>query len=251
MGLLKSIGKFLFGGSKKSSKTETSGTTTSEPWALTVPHLSQYLTDTENLYGPNGADMFSPLETEGYDLLSNIIDADNGAIQPAIDENNKTLSGAYLDPKSNPYITEIANRLGGIASGTSIGQFGSGRSDSGLSSYYAGKGGADAASELYFNNYNNERSRMGSAVGMAPSLEQGRFLAPQALISAGQNVSSRPFDLNLQKGSILSSIAGLGGTTNSTGKATNYGYGSGLIGGIVNSFTNKLFPGVTPWPVGG
>jgi hypothetical protein len=247
MGLLSSIGKFIFGGAKKSSKTETSGTSTSEPWKITVPYLDSYLKDTDNLYGPNGAPMISGLESNGYDLLQNVIDADNGAIQPAIDENNKTLSGAYLSPDSNPYIADIAKRLGSIAAGTSIGQFGSGRSDSGLSSYYAGKGGADAASELYFNNYNNERSRMGQAVGAAPTLEAGRFLAPQALISAGQNVSSRPFELNQQRGSILSSIASLGGTTTSQGKATNFGYSPGLVGGIINSFTNKLFPGVAPY----
>lgn len=245
MGLLGSIGKFLFGGSKKSSMTETKGTTVQNPWAPVIPYLTDYLNEQNQVYANNP--MFSDLEQQGYDLLTNTVDSGNEALQPAINENNKTLSGAYLSPDSNPYIADIAKRLGSIAASTSIGRFGSGRSDSGLSSYYAGKGGADAASELYFNNYNNERGRMDAAVGRAPTLEQARYIAPQALISAGQNVSARPFDLNQQKGSIFSSIASLGGTTDSTGKAVNFGHSPGLIGGIINSFTNKLFPGVAPY----
>lgn len=245
MGLLSSIGKFLFGGSKKEGSTKSTGTTTSTPYSPVIPYIDPYLKASSDLYN-GGAPQFSPLEQEGYDLLSNTVDQP-GTIDNAVSENNKTLSGAYLDPNSNPYLKDIADRLGGIAGSTSIGQFGSGRSDSGLSSYYAGKGGADAASELYFNNYNNERSRMSSAVGEAPALEAGRYLAPQALISAGQNVSARPFDINQQYGSILHNIGSMGQQTNATGTTTTYGQSPGLIGGIINSFTNKLFPGVTPY----
>lgn len=245
MGLLSSIGKFLFGGSKKQGSTSSTGTTTSTPYSPVIPYIDPFLKQTSDLYG-GGAPQFSPLEQNGYNLLQDTVDGPN-AIDPAVAENNKTLSGAYLDPKTNPFLKEIADRLGGIAASTSIGQFGSGRSDSGLSSYYAGKGGADAASELYFNNYNNERGRMSSAAGMAPSLEAGRYLAPQALISAGQNVSARPFDLNQQQSGILHSIGSMGQQTNATGNTSTFGVSPGLIGGIVNSFTNKLFPGVTPW----
>lgn len=245
MGLFGSIGKFLFGGSKKQGSTKSSGTSVSGPYTPTVPYINQYLGDTSRLYN-GGAPMFSPMEQQGYDMLSSTANTP-GAIPAAIGENNKELSGAYLDPNSNPYLKDIANRLAGIAGSTSIGSFGSGRSDSGLSSYYAGKGAADAASELYFNNYNAERERMSAAASRAPQLEAGRYLAPQAMISAGQNVSARPFDINQQYGGILSNIAKLGQTTTSTGQTTTYGQSPGLIGGIVNSFTNKLFPGVTPW----
>jgi hypothetical protein len=246
MGLLSSIGKFLFGGSKKEGSTASTGTTTSTPYSPVIPYIDPYLKASSDLYN-GGAPQFSPLEQEGYDLLSNTVDNPNNAIDPAVAENNKTLSGAYLDPKSNPFLKEIADRLGGIAAGTSIGQFGSGRSDSGLSSYYAGKGGADAASELYYKNYADERANMGAAAGRAPALEAGRYLAPQALISAGQNVSARPFDINQQYGSILHNIGSMGQQTNATGTTTTYGQSPGLIGGIINSFTNKLFPGVTPY----
>jgi hypothetical protein len=245
MGLLGSIGKFLFGGSKKEGSTKSSGSTTSTPYKPVIPYIDPYLKASSELYN-GGAPQFSPLEQEGYDLLSNTVDGP-GAIGSAITENDKTLSGAYLDPKTNPFLKEIADRLGGIAASTSIGQFGSGRSDSGLSSYYAGKGGSDAASELYYKNYSDERGRMGEAVGRSPQLEAARYLAPQALISAGQNVSARPFDINQQYGSILHNIGSMGQQTTAKGETTTYGQSPGLIGGIINSFTNKLFPGVTPW----
>lgn len=246
MGLLSSIGKFLFGGSKQQGSTKATGSSTSEPWSIAIPALTNYLGQTTSLYGPGGAPQFSPLEQEGYDLLSNTVDGTN-TVDPAIAANNKILSGANLDPASNPYLKGIADRLAGVAGSTSIGQFGSGRSDSGLSSYYAGKGAADAASELYYNNYNNAQQQISQAIGAAPSLESARYLAPQALISAGQNVSARPYDLNQQEGSILSAIGSMGQQTTSKGTTTTSGVSPGLIGGIINSFTNKLFPGVTPY----
>lgn len=245
MSLLSSIGKFFFGGSKKQGSTSSTGSTTSTPYSPVIPYIDPFLKQTSDLYN-GGAPQFSPLEQNGYNLLQDTVDGPN-AIDPAVAENNKTLSGAYLDPNSNPFLKAIAERLGGIAANTSIGQFGSGRSDSGLSSFYAGKGGAEAAGDMYFGNYNNERARMGEAVGRAPSLEAGRYLAPQAMISAGQNVSSRPFDINQQQSGILHNIGSMGQQTDAKGSTTTYGVSPGLIGGIINSFTNKLFPGVTPW----
>jgi hypothetical protein len=250
MGLLGSIGKFIFGGKKKSSKTTTSGTSNYDPWEVAIPSITSGLGATDALYGPGGAPAISPYEQHGYDLLNSTVNAGATALDPAIAENNRTLSGAYLDPASNPYIADIARRVSGLASANSNATFGgAGRTGSGLAGYYSGKGAADAANELYFNNYNAERGRMGSAVGMAPSLESGRYLGPQALISAGQNISSRPFDLNQQRMGILAQIGQLGQQGKTTGTSTGYGYSPGLLGQVVNSFTNKLFPGGSsgPW----
>lgn len=243
MGLFGSIGKALFGGSKKTGKSKSSGTSDYDPWDVAIPYLTDYLGQTKALYN-GGQPMFSPLEMQGYDALKATVAAGNKALDPAIAENNKTLSGYYLNPDSNPYIKDIASRMAGEAGAVSNASFsGSGRTGSGLAGYYAGKGAADAAGELYFNNYNSERGRMGQAVGMAPQLEGARYLGPQALISAGQNMSARPFDLNSQYGEILSNIGGLGQQGKTTGQTTNYGYQQGLVGKIWNSFTNKLFGG--------
>jgi hypothetical protein len=248
MGLLSGIASLVFGGQKKTTNSKTSGTSQTDPWDVAIPYLTQYLQNTSNLYGPNGAPLFSPLEQQGYDALKNV------AVQPtstdaAIAANNKTLSGAYLSPDSDPYIADIARRSAGLAGANANATFGgAGRTGSGLAGYYAGKGAADAANDVFATNYSDERNRMLQASGQAPSLDAARYLGPQALISAGQNISARPFDINSQEGSILSTIGQLGQQGSYTGQQTNYAHNPGIIGSILNSFTNKLFPGGSTGP---
>jgi len=241
MGLLSSIGKALFGGKKKKGQVTLVQDTDVDPYAPTIPYLNDYLAQTKALYG-GGAPQISDMEQRGLDMLESTVNAGATAVNPAIVENNKTLSGAYLNPETNPYLRGIAERIAGIAGSNVNATFGGrGRSGGGLAGYYAGKGIADATGDLYGQAYEAERGRMGQAVGLAPQLEAGRYLGPQALISAGQNVSARPYDINQQYGGILAQIGSLGrqGTNNST--ETQYKQSSGLIGKIANSFVNKLF----------
>lgn len=238
MGLFSFIGDLLGGGKKKTTSSDTSSTV--QPYAPTIPYINSYLGDTANLYGPNGAPQFSPLEQQGYNALIDNVNSGAGNVQPAIDANNKTLNGDYLSPDTNPYLKDIATRVAGIAGATNNTTFGGkGRTGSGLAGYYAGQGVGDSLTNLYGQEYDNERTRMGQAVSAAPQLAAGSFLAPQALISAGQNVSARPYDINQQYGGILSSIAGLG--QQSTGTQQNYRQSAGFIPTIANSFANKLF----------
>jgi hypothetical protein len=145
-------------------------------------------------------------------------------------------------------LADIAKRVAGIAGSTNNATFGGrGRSNSGLAGYYAGKGVGDSLTDLYGQQYNAERGRQMQAISNVPELDKTRYNAPQALISAGQNVSARPFDIAGQYGGILGNIGRLGqqsttsGTT--TGNVQNYQNDPGLIGRIANSFTNKLFGG--------
>lgn len=241
MGIFNSIVTGLFGGPKKRSKVEETANTTQDPWAPVMPYLTDYLGKASALYN-GGAPQISPYEQAGYDKLMETAGS-SPAIDAAIAANNKTLSGAYLDPKSNPYIADIAKRSAGLAGAQAGAAFGGvGRTGSGLAGYYAGQGSADAANQVFYQNYGDERNRMLEASGQAPQLEAGRYLAPQAIISAGQNISSRPFDINAQYGNILSSLAQLGGQGTMQGTTTTKGYTGGLIGKIADSFTNKLFP---------
>lgn len=246
MGLFGSIVKGIFGGNKKttSAKATSTSNTVSNPYGPTVPYLGDYLSSVSSLFG-GGAPQVSPMEQQGYDLLQQTVGGPN-AIDPAIAENNKTLSGAYLDPSTNPYLKDIADRMGGAAGAAANLTFGGhGRTGSGLHQQDFGEGVGSAVGNVYNQNYQAERGRMTGAVGLAPGLEAGRYLGPQALISAGQNLSARPFDIAEKYGGILSQIAGLGGTQSTSGTQTqqNYGYSNGLLGKVANSFVNKLFPG--------
>lgn len=247
MGLFSGIASLLFGGQKKTTNSKSSGTTQTDPWDVTIPYLDNYLSQTKSLYN-GGAPQISPYEQSGYDALSAAATGPN-AYDSAITANNQTLSGSYLDPNTNPYIANIASRAAGLAGANANASFsGAGRTGSGLAGYYAGKGAADAANDIFYQNYGDERARQMQAIGAAPQLEATRYLAPQALISAGQNISARPYDINSQYGNILSSIGQLGQQGTYTGQQTNFAHNPGVIGTILNSFTNKLFPGGSTGP---
>lgn len=250
MGLFSSIGKFLFGGSKKTSeqKATSTGTTDVDPYAPVIPFINQYITDTDALYRTQP--MFSDMETAGYGALTDTVNAPS-PVTAAVNYNNDVLGGKYLDVANNPYLKDIATRVSGIAGANQNATFGGrGRSSGGLAAYYGGKAVADSANELYGSQYEAERGRMTTAASLAPTLDSARYLGPQALISAGQNISARPYDINQQYGGILANIGRLGqqGTTTGSSTQTNYQQNPGLIGGIVNSFSNKLFGNnVNPW----
>lgn len=254
MGLFSSIGKAIFGGKKKKSQTNVqenvSGTTTTQenPWAPAIPYLSSYLSQIQGLYG-GGAPQISQMEQQGYDMLNKAVGDVSGIIDPAVAANNRTLSGEYLDVGSNPYLQDIAKRMGGEAMAGANASFGGrGRTGGGLNQYYVGQGVAGAVGDVYGSAYESERDRMLSAAGMAPSLAAGKLIGPQALIDAGMSQSARPYDLAAQYGGILSGIAGLGGTSAGTMDSSgttvqkNYKQSGGLLGKIANHFVNKLFP---------
>jgi hypothetical protein len=230
---------FLFGGN--TSKSNSTSTTT--PYGPTVQPINDYLGATKTLYG-GGAPQISPLEQSGYDSVAKVAGTPSAAFTSAGNELNDTISGKYLTPDTNPYLKDIASRIGAQALQTTNSTFGGmGRSNSGLAGYSAGQAVGNSLTDLYGNEYNSERALQSQAAAEAPAYEQARYLAPQALISAGQNVSARPFDLNQQYGTTLANIAKLGGTTNTSGTSTSQGSANsnGLIGNAITSFTNKLF----------
>lgn len=226
------IGHALFGG-KANSQT----TATTNPYAPVIPAVNDYVGSTQALFN-GGAPQISPLEQKGYDALGGM--NQSGSMDAALSENQKTASGQYLTPETNPYLADIAKRVGGGAMQAINSTFGGGgRTGSGLHAMYAGEGVGNALTDLYGQEYDRERGLQQAAVAGAPSLEQGRYLLPQAQISAGQNVSARPYDIATQYGGILGNIAKLGGT--STGSTTGQAESRGIVGNAITSFTNKLF----------
>jgi hypothetical protein len=241
MGLFSFIGGLL--GGTKTSKGSTSTTTTSDPYAPVVPYLTSYLDKVNGIY--DNTPQFSALEQQGYNTLNGVA-SDQSSLNGAIAANDATVSGQYLTPDTNPYLADIARRVSGIAGANVNATFGGkGRSSGGLAGYYAGKGVTDSLTDLYGQQYDNERARQQQAIAQSVGLDQQRYAAPQALISAGQNISARPFDIAQQQGGILAQIARLGGTTTSNGTTSGSATSpqDGIIGKIANSFTNKLFPG--------
>lgn len=245
MGILHSVGSFLFGGKKKGDSSTKTGTSEVDPYAPVIPYLNDYLGQTSALYN-GGAPQFSPMEQQGYDALQHVT-GDTSTIDNANAENQREVSGQYLTPDTNPYLSDIARRISGIAGANANATFGGkGRSGGGLAGYYSGKATTDSLTDLYGQQYDAERGRQMQAIGEAPALDQARYSAPQAQISAGQNISARPFDINQQYGGILSKISQLGQQGKTTGTQQDYKATNGLVGDIFNSFTNKLFNTTRP-----
>jgi hypothetical protein len=177
-------------------------------------------------------------------------------LQPAIAENNKTISGAYLSPDTNPYLADIAKRVSGMAGANASATFGGkGRSGGGLAGYYSGKAVGDSLTDLYGNEYNTERGLQEAAVGRASGLSTtssdllGRNVTlgtditnrpfdraaqlkdPYAAASAvGESISSRPFEYRAAIDPSLTSNAALGSDVTSRPFQRNAQYGGILTG---------------------
>lgn len=237
MSIFGSIGNFLFGNGNTATTNQTS---TRTPYAPAVPYVKAELPQLSTLYN-GGAPQISPLEQQGYSDVSNVAQNPTAAFTDAGTQLDNTIKGDYLTPDTNPYLADIAKRVGDQAFQTTNSEFGSkGRTGGGLAGYYAGKGVGDALTNLYGTEYNTERGLQAQATSQAPGFQQAQYLAPQAEISAGQNVSARPFDIANQYSGILNNIANLGGTTTSSGTSQPANNG-GIVGQAVSSFTNKLF----------
>lgn len=258
-GMFTDIANFLVGNGDKgktNTNTTTQGTsntnmnqsTESNPWSGVMPQLQQYL---QGLGGVmTGTPQISNYEQSGYDALQGAAGQSGSNLNPAISANNDTISGKYLTPDSNPYLKAMGDQVAGQAAQTVNGTFGgAGRTGSGLNQYYAGKGAADALTNLYGNEYNQERGLQQQAIGQAPGLNAATLQSPEALISAGTSISSRPYDIQGQLGGILSQIAGLGGTSNTSGTsgttATTTSQGQTTTQkpsvGVAGDFARKLF----------
>lgn len=237
------LSQFLIGNGNTQT-TNSSSTSTRDPYAPAVPYVNQNLASVSSLYN-GGAPQISPLEQSGYDAVSNVANNPTAAYTDAGTQLDKTINGDYLTPDSNPYLAAIGNTVGSQAAQIENNQFGgsTGRSNSGLAGYYSGQGVGTALTNLYGSEYNSERANQMSAINEAPTYQQSQYLAPQAEISAGQNVSARPFDIANQYSSILDNIANLGGTTTSTGTSQTQGASNGgLLGSIVSNVAGALFP---------
>lgn len=241
MGFFSAIGDF-FTGKKARSESETQGssTTVANPWAPAIPYLTDYLGQVNDTFA--NTPQISPFEQQGFDMLK--ATAESGGVQPAIDANARTMAGDYLTPDTNPYLADIASRVAGTTMANINSTFGgSGRTGSGLHAIYAGQGVGNALTDLYGENFARERGYQEQAISRAPMLDAARYLPAEAMISAGESISARPFDLLAAQGGILANIAGLGGTTQTDAFEKSRSKGNAEKAGAFGTFGNKLLFG--------
>jgi len=138
-----------------------------QPYMQRAGEEANRLYDDPRFARPPGQD---PATLEGLAQQEQLAQRGSPVSQAAVGESARTLSGAYLDPASNPWLKTVADRAAGEASSAVASRFGgSGRLGSGA---YAGSL-ADAQmgtrAALYGDAYNQERGRMQQALATAPS----------------------------------------------------------------------------------
>lgn len=245
MGIFSSIGHFLFGGKAKSNSNTTSNSTqtaTNDPYAETKPYITDYLSSANNVF--NNTPQISALEQSGYDSLARSSAGNEASLSAAQQANDATISGKYLTADTNPYLADIAKRVGASALQTVNSTFGGkGRTGSGLHALYAGQGVGNALTDLYGQEYGRERQLQSHAIDAATGLASGQTANSATLVNGGAAVSARPFDINAQYGNVLSQIAKLGGTATgtSTGATTGSSTGQAESSGVIGNMVKKLF----------
>ena len=178
--------------------------------------------------------------------------AQNNAIpQAALGEYQKTMSGAYLNPDSNPWMQEIVNRSVGAAAGAPVsGYAGAGRFGSGVMANAIADSAQNTAARLWGSNYQAERQNMLSMLGQAGQVQQLQYANPMMAGRVGleyeQDQANRqaealrqqqyPYAKLEQFQSYLTGNPLMAESTGTTVATQPFQWGQALLGGIGGLF---------------
>jgi hypothetical protein len=229
-------------GSSSPQPQTTTQQTKSEPWSVQAPHLESIFGEAKRLYNDPSTPQFYPGQTfanPSQSTLQGLAGTESRAqygsptLGLAQQEANKSLSGEYLDA-GNPHFGAMADRVRAeVLPGLDSRFMSAGRTGSGLHGRSVGLGLGDAIGSLAYQNYGDERNRMGQYAGMAPQLAAADYLDPQMMMQAGaqrEQIAQKPIDeargrfeyeQNLPQAKLadyLQMVQGsFGGTSNTTG----------------------------------
>lgn len=194
----------------KGSNDKTTSTAKADPWGPIKPYLTGAFKDAESVYR-QGAPGFFPGQTvadmSGYtqnalDAMASRAASGNPVMGQAGGEVGKILSGAYLDPNTNPgfqgalsaAVRPITDAFSGEimpgidSSFSAAGRYGSGaqREAYNDANTALARSIGDVSSNMAFNNYGAERGNMMTALGLAPGLAANDYKDISMLGLAGQ-----------------------------------------------------------------
>lgn len=189
LGGLLSIGGALLGGA--SSRGGGSQTVTNNvppefsPLASFVAQRGQQLGNLPFTPLPfNPVASFNPYQFAGFDMTMNRAMGPNALVGNAESSLADTLGGKYLD--SNPYIDSIVSKTLDDVQGR-MGALGMGSGSFGNANVAktAAEGMSNAANQIRFQNYGQERDRMMSGLGFAPSIYGLGYAPAQQMLGIG------------------------------------------------------------------
>jgi len=197
-------------GAKQSGSQQTTSTVNTGPWSVQAPYLEAGFSTAQDLYGKNkdnkyySGETVAPLNDAQNIALDTTIGLGSGVNQgvAAAGRNNvDTLEGKYLDPASNPWLTNTFNSAAdavtrqyqtATAPQTAGAMAGAGRYGSGAyqnqvrgNQLDLGKSLGNLATSIYGGNYQNERGNQMTAAGQAGGINQAQYINPSAALGAG------------------------------------------------------------------
>ena len=189
---------------------------------------------------------FNPYQFQGFDMTANRAMAPNALLGNLESSMADTLGGKYLD--GNPYIDSMVNqnmdqwqnRLG--SQGLGSGSFGNANLTQNVT-----QGANNAANQLRYQNYGDERNRMMQAASMAPQAYMAGYMPAQQMLGIGGTMQQQQQNqLNGMQNEFMRSVQwpfqtwdamlapfgrNMGGTTTQTQSGGNMA--SGLLGGAL------------------
>jgi len=119
-----------------------------------------------------------PATTRGLGMVEGVAGARGGSAVPraALSEWQKTVGGEYLNPDTNPWLRDVADRAGYEAEQRINSQYArGGASGGGVYANALADAQTQMRSQLYADNFQAERQRMQAALGLAPTMENLQY----------------------------------------------------------------------------
>ena len=182
--------------SKGSTPTQQASTVTTEPSGFTRPYYQEALDQAQQLYQSDVPQYFPEStyvpfsgQTEAaMQLQEQRALQGNPLLGSAQTEIQNILSGQYLDPSTNPYLQKTFQRAAGDVQSQLGSMFAKGgRYGSGAMAETAGGRLGDLASQIYGNNYQQERARQLQAAQLAPQMAQQDYFDIAKLAEVGRS----------------------------------------------------------------
>lgn len=246
----------FYGGGNKSGGGGGNTTTIqkADPWSGVQPYITDYLklgqNTTRNPYQFYNGDTvagFSPEQEAGFNLGTQRALAGSPTLNAANQSITNTLNGDYLSPDSNPYLRANVDRALGDVQTRVNSQFNNPNFGGTAHQELLTRNLGETASQLYGQNYSQERQNQMSAANQAIPLAGADYLDSQMLQGIGaqrqglanqylgnastqfNNAAQFPYDQLNRYSDVIRAGQGAGGTTTSS---SNGGGGGSTLGDI-------------------
>lgn len=216
-------------------------TTSSDPWSGLQPYLTDYLSKGQALtnqpYNFNNGDQvagFSPEQQLGFNLSTQRALAGSPTLNAANNNITNTLNGNYLSPDSNPWLKSNVDQALNDVTGRVNSQFNNSNFGSSANQETLQRDLGSTASQMYGQNYTNERNNQLQAANLAPGLANADYLDSSMLQNVGaqrqglaqnylnqanntfQGAANWPYTQLQRYGQVISGASGQGGTSTTT-----------------------------------